>query len=79
MVSEWVSVNDKFPEGHQVVVRFIKPFFGVPNACYEMGYFEDPDKAEEDYSGWFYWKDNKPITYPVTHWKKLDTMEDEAP
>lgn len=70
-MSEWISVNDKFPEGKQVIVRFIKPFFGVPNACYEMGYFEDEDDADGDCCGWFYWRDDKPINYPVTHWMSL--------
>lgn len=36
----WVSVNERFPDQVQVIVRYLKPRFGVPTACYEMGYFE---------------------------------------
>lgn len=69
----WISISDEFPKNpRQVIVRFIKPVLGVPRDSYEMGFFEDPEKCKiGDSCGWLYWSDNKPITYPVTHWMPL--------
>ncbi|MGL5283842.1 MAG: DUF551 domain-containing protein [Plesiomonas shigelloides] len=69
---EWISVNDRIPKPEQVLVRFLKPIFGVPTEQYETGYFEDPESCKGSEScGWLYWRDNKPIGYPVTHWMPL--------
>lgn len=74
---EWISVKDRMPaEPRQVLVRFLRPRFGVPTECYETGYFEDAEPCAEsckkcvDY-GWLYWRDNKHIGHPVTHWMPL--------
>ena len=77
-MSEWISVEDELPCGFQVIARFIKPFFGVPNACYEMAYFEAPQDGGcgGGIYGWLYWRDNRVIGYPVTHSKRIETMED---
>ena len=76
-MSEWISVKDELPDGFQVIARIMKPFFGVPTACYEMAFFEaPPEEGGNGLYGWLYWRDNVRICYPVTHWKKLETMED---
>lgn len=75
-MSEWISVEHEIPDCGQVIVRFMKPNFGVPTACYEMGYFEPPSSGNEKSNrcGWLYWRDNKPIAWPVTHWKHFEEM-----
>lgn len=71
-MSEWISVEDELPLGQQVIARYMKPFFGVPTACFEMAFFEEPQGDDPDeLCGWLFWRDNKRICYPVTHWMQL--------
>lgn len=69
-MSEWVSVEDRFPGMEQrVIIRYMRTVFGVPHPHYEMGYFVNPDCVRADkLVGWLFWRDNKRVEWPVTHW-----------
>lgn len=69
----WISVIDRLPEGGKVLICFKKPLFGVPLDEIECAYFDAPEDYENpsDAGGWLYWRDDKPVCYPVTHWQPL--------
>ena len=73
-MSEWISVEAGMPKYGPVIARYIKGYLGVPTAHYEMAFFEPPldDGSNAKHCGWLFWRDNKQISYPVTHWKLFD-------
>jgi hypothetical protein len=74
---EFMSVEKELPKGGRVIARYMREVFGVPTPHYEMAFFERPE--DKRCCGWLFWRDNKPIHWPVTHWAYFsDQSFDEA-
>jgi len=63
---EWVSVNERLPEG-KVLVCYGEPFFGTFTSEIEVGYYEG--------GIWRFWLSDRVInTDGVTHWMPLPEL-----
>ena len=64
---EWVSVEDRLPEG-KVLICFGEPFFGDITHETEAGYYD------EESNRWLFWLSDREVKGAgVTHWQPLPT------
>ena len=62
---EWISVEDKIPEG-KAIICFKEPFFGEYTSEVGVGYFDEESK------NWLFWINDSPVRGPgVTHWMPI--------